>query len=167
MLGILELLVKWWIFGAAVILSAGAVCLLAFRLADAKRENRKSKDRNDKAFFSFGAIFAAAFISLLSGCMNVYTRMPLTNSRIERTYQSTEQMAALSCVVAFPQIMSPDGSNGFDPWNIVTVPLGIVCLVDDALEAVCDTAFWPADRMLEKKRKWERTRKEKTNDDIR
>ena len=33
--------------------------------------------------------FVALTIILMSGCVNIYTRWPTTNTRIEDTYQST------------------------------------------------------------------------------
>lgn len=90
-------------------------------------------------------------IALLSGCMNLYTRCPFTDKKIENVYQSTEFMFPFSCVVMFPQVMSP-GSDGLYWENVITIPAGIVCFGDTACELVLDTVFYPADYFIVKSR---------------
>ena len=83
----------------------------------------------------------------LSGCMNLYTRCPGTDRKIESCFQSTEYMFVLSYVVCFPQVIGGrDGS--LQPENIFTIPCGIVCYLDTACEAVLDTVFLPFDYLL-------------------
>ena len=77
--------------------------------------------------------------------MNLYTRCPGTDGRIEDTYQCTKEMFSWSCVVAFPHVLSPDRDGGFEWLNLLTVPLGVVVFVDDCCEAVCDTVCYPFD----------------------
>ena len=45
---------------------------------------------------------AAAAYSFLCGCVNLYTRSPFTDVRIERVYQSSRETAAMSIIVMFP-----------------------------------------------------------------
>ena len=90
-------------------------------------------------------LFPILSLLLLSGCMNLYTRCPGTDKRIEDTYQSTKEMFLWSWVVAFPQVMAPAGNGGFEWYNILTVPLGAVVFVDDCCEAVGDTLCFPFD----------------------
>lgn len=92
-----------------------------------------------------GAIFAAACLALLGGCINIYTRCPFTEKRIERIYQCTMEAASLSYVVMFPQTMSADSSDDFMPANLISTPIGMVLVVDTAFEAVVDTICLPAD----------------------
>ena len=77
--------------------------------------------------------------------MNLYTRCPGTDRKIESCFQSTRCMGTLSVVVAFPQIMSSGSSDEFYLENIITIPCGLVCLADTACEAVLDTALLPFD----------------------
>lgn len=103
-------------------------------------------------------LFLFAACSALSGCVNIaYTRNPLSDSRIQKTYQSTGIALSASYVIAFPQIMSPTGGDGLMLANIVSIPLGCVGLVDTACEAVIDTVCLPVDCPLaaSRKRKWE------------
>ena len=89
-------------------------------------------------------ILSAALI--LGGCVNCYTRFPTTNERIERVYQCSREAAALSVIIAFPQMMSDNPGDGGFMWeNIFTVPLGCLCLCDAACEAVIDTVCLPFD----------------------
>lgn len=88
---------------------------------------------------------ASSLLISLTGCMNLYTRCPGTDSKIESCYQSTRWMGTLSVVVAFPQIMSSGASDSFYMENIITIPCGLVCLADTACEAVLDTVFLPFD----------------------
>lgn len=108
-------------------------------------------------------LFVFAACSALSGCVNVaYTRNPLSDSRIQKTYQSTGIALSASYVIAFPQIMSPTGEDGLMLANIVSIPLGCVGLVDTACEAVIDTVCLPVDWPLaaSRKRKWEEWQQE-------
>lgn len=89
-------------------------------------------------------ILSAALI--LGGCVNCYTRFPTTNERIERVYQCSREAAALSVIIAFPQMMSDNPGDGGFMWeNIFTIPLGCLCLCDAACEAVIDTVCLPFD----------------------
>lgn len=89
-------------------------------------------------------ILSAALI--LGGCVNCYTRFPTTNERIERVYQCSREAAALSVIIAFPQMMSDNPGDGGFMWeNIFIVPLGCLCLCDAACEAVIDTVCLPFD----------------------
>ena len=97
--------------------------------------------------------FAAATCSALGGCVNVYTRSPFTQPKIEDTYQCTKEAAAFSIVVMFPQCMSPSGSPGFMPENLITIPFGCIGLCDTICEACLDTVFYPADAYLSRTRK--------------
>ena len=92
------------------------------------------------------SILMAAVLASMSGCVNIYTRCPFTEKRITRTYQSTGDAYSLSIVVAWPQIMSDDpGKTGFMVENLISIPLGCVCMCDTACEAVIDTVCLPAD----------------------
>lgn len=79
-----------------------------------------------------------------SGCMNLYTRMP-GSPEIDRPYQCTREALAMSCIVAFPQMMSPTGSEGLSWLNLVSIPVGLVVAADGCLEAVVDTVCLPYD----------------------
>lgn len=79
------------------------------------------------------------------GCMNLYTRCPGTDKEIVDTYQCTQEMIAWTCIVAWPQVMSPDASDKFYPINIITIPLALVPAADTCLEAVVDTVCCPYD----------------------
>lgn len=80
--------------------------------------------------------------------MNCYVRAPWTKSQITETYQCTKEMFAVSYVVMFPQIMAPGSSNAFYLANIITIPCGLICYVDDACECVVDTICYPVDACL-------------------
>lgn len=96
-------------------------------------------------------ILSAALI--LGGCVNCYTRFPTTNERIERVYQCSREAAALSVIIAFPQMMSDNpSSHGFMWENIFTIPLGCVCMLDAACEAVVDTVCFPYDYFISRHR---------------
>ena len=98
-------------------------------------------------------LLAFVLASFLSGCMNLYTRCPGTPPRIEDTYQSTCSTAGMSYVVMFPQVIMSTGNNEvLYPENIISIPLGCICFVDVALEAVIDTVCYPADAMLRNNR---------------
>ena len=111
--------------------------------------------REDGSLTVFGWICAGAALALASavvsafgGCMNIYTRLPATNVRVIRVYQCYRQMAALSVVASFPQMMSdsPSTSHSFMIENLLTIPfLGLPVAVDAACEAVIDTVCLPYD----------------------
>ena len=82
---------------------------------------------------------------LMSGCINLYTRSPFTNVKIERPWQSTQTAADLSYVVMFPQTLSPASNRGFSPANLISVPIGCLCWIDVVCEAIIDTLLWPVD----------------------
>ena len=98
-------------------------------------------------------ILAGAICSLFSGCVNVCTRSPFTESRIEGVYQCTKEAAGISYVIMFPQTMNPSGGKGFMAANLISVPVGCVGMCDVAVEAVLDTVFLPADICLSKREK--------------
>lgn len=99
-------------------------------------------------------ILAGAVISMLQGCVNVYTRCPTTTHvRIERCYQCTGEAAGMSLIAAFPQMISDSpGDHGFIIENVITIPIGCIGLCDTACEAVLDTAFLPVDYALSRYR---------------
>ena len=89
-----------------------------------------------------------------SGCVNLYTRFPTTEEQIESVYQCSREAAGLSVLIAFPQIMSDVPKNqGLAVWNLLTIPLGCVCLCDAAAEACIDTVCLPVDWPLAASRK--------------
>lgn len=90
-------------------------------------------------------IFAAIAIVCICGCVNCYTRWPTTDERIERVYQCSREAAALSVLVSFPQAMSDGSSRGFMWENLLTIPIGCLCLCDAAVEACVDTVCLPVD----------------------
>lgn len=100
-------------------------------------------------------LFAGAIASMFSGCVNIYTRCPTTDARIESCYQSTRVASAFAVVASFPQMMSDAPSDYAIQWeNIFTVPfLGLPCSVDACLEAVVDTVCLPYDYPISKARK--------------
>lgn len=93
-------------------------------------------------------VTAVCMLLLASGCINCYLRCPVTDQKIDEVYKSTKAGAGMSYVVMFPQIMSTTGSNGFEPMNIISVPIGCLCFVDVACEVVLDTVFFPVDWWL-------------------
>ena len=95
----------------------------------------------------FKAIFVAALATLFTGCMNAYVRWPTTSREIESVYQSTGEMAGITLIASFPQMMSDNGSpDGFIPENLISIPFfGLPCFVDTVLEGVVDTICLPYD----------------------
>ena len=87
----------------------------------------------------------ALALASLSGCMNLYTRCPGTPREITSIYQCSREMVPLSCVVMFPQMMSDSSPDAFYAENLLTIPLGVLCLGDAACEAVIDTVCLPFD----------------------
>ena len=100
-----------------------------------------------------GTVIAACAFSLAAGCVNLYTRFPTTNAKIEQVYQSSRQAAGLSIIVAFPQMMSDVPGQGYMLENVFTVPLGCLCLCDAVCEAAIDTVCLPFDWPISAKRK--------------
>jgi uncharacterized protein YceK len=88
---------------------------------------------------------------LTAGCMNLYTRCPGTDGKIEDTYQSTKEMADWTLIVAFPQVLVIEGDRGLSWFNLITVPLSLVVFADDCCEAVGDTLCYPFDITRRKK----------------
>lgn len=88
-----------------------------------------------------------------AGCMNCYVRCPFTETKITETYQCTHDSFVYSYVIMFPQVMAPGPKDGFYPENIITVPIGCLCFIDVACEAVLDTVFWPIDKAISDSRK--------------
>lgn len=98
-------------------------------------------------------LLALVLASLLSGCMNLYTRCPGTPPRIEDTYQSTFCTSAMAYVVMFPQVVMASHNNKIlFPENLISIPIGCLCFVDVAVEAAIDTVCYPADAMLRNNR---------------
>ena len=100
-----------------------------------------------------GAIIASIGVSLMTGCVNLYTRCPGTDEKITQVYQCSREAAALSIIVAFPQMMSDAPHDAYRWENIFTVPLGCLCLCDAAVEACIDTVCLPVDWPLSASRK--------------
>ena len=92
-------------------------------------------------------ILACVALLFVTGCMNAYVRWPTTERQIESVYQSTGEMAGITIIASFPQMMSDNGSpDGFIPENLISIPfLGLPCLVDTVLEGVIDTVCLPYD----------------------
>lgn len=99
-----------------------------------------------------GAIFAAACVTLLGGCVNISTRV-LGNDTIKEVYQSTKTAAGFSYVLMFPQVMTPGGGEHFMWENLFSIPIGLVGFVDTACEAAIDTVCLPVDWPLSAYRK--------------
>ena len=94
-------------------------------------------------------LFVAVITIASSGCMNMYTRSPFTEKRIESTYQSTGEVFGLSIIVSFPQVMSDNPSTpSFMVENIFTIPCGLIVAIDGCLEFALDTVFWPCDKII-------------------
>ena len=90
---------------------------------------------------------------LMTGCINIYTRCPRTNSQIETSYQCTVQSASFSYVIMFPQTLQIFHSNELCLGNALSIPAGCLCYVDVACEAIIDTICWPIDYAIAKHRK--------------
>lgn len=97
-------------------------------------------------------ISLACLMLLAAGCMNLWVRCPGTSAKIETTYQCTQKSFVWSYVIMFPQVMAPGSHDSFVAENIFTVPLGCLCFVDVACEAVVDTVLWPADKAISSSR---------------
>ena len=83
---------------------------------------------------------------LLGGCINLYTRCPGTDPKIDYCYQSTDTAAMMTVVASFPQIMATMDTKGPEWYNIFTVTLlGIPFLADTICEAAIDTVLLPID----------------------
>lgn len=93
-------------------------------------------------------VAAVCMFLLASGCINCYLRCPVTDQKIDEVYKSTKASAGMSYIVMFPQTMGPDSMYGFQPINIISVPIGCLCFVDVVCEAVLDTVFFPVDWWL-------------------
>ena len=97
--------------------------------------------KNMKKLFTV-ALMACA----LSGCMNIWTRNPMTKTEITSVYQSSRMMAGVAIVIAFPQMMSDCPSEpAFLPLNLISIPLGGLVMCDAVCEAALDTVFLPFD----------------------
>ena len=92
-------------------------------------------------------VFPVVAVSCVCGCVNIYTRWPTTDERIDRVYQCSREAAALSVICSFPQMMSDNpGKSGFMWENIFTIPfLGLPCAADAVCEACIDTVCLPVD----------------------
>ena len=82
--------------------------------------------------------------STFLGCMNLYTRCPGTDKTIYTTYQCTQEMWSWTEIVAFPQMLAPDGV-GLMWINLITFPMALIPAADTCLEAVVDTVCYPYD----------------------
>ncbi len=101
-------------------------------------------------------VFPILLAAIMSGCMNCYVRAPWTDGRIERVYECSREVAALSVICAFPQMMSdsPSTSGSWCWANLFTVPfMGLPCAVDALCEGVVDTVCLPIDWPLAEARK--------------
>lgn len=83
----------------------------------------------------------------LSGCMNMYVRWPTTPREIEKVYQSTGEMAGITLIASFPQMMADSGPHPAFMWeNCISIPFfGLPCFVDTVLEGCVDTICLPYD----------------------
>lgn len=99
-------------------------------------------------------IIAIAAFSLITGCVNIYTRNPITDMRIEDSYQSTEIALTATLALSFPQMVSLGGnSKGLQWYNCLTIPFfGLPCAIDSVCEGVLDTVFYPIDYLIVEKR---------------
>lgn len=104
--------------------------------------------------FVVAALIVSLIVALCGGCVNVLaTRNPFSDERLTETYQSTKMAACTSVVVAFPQCVTGNPNDyWFCAFNVVTIPLGVVCLCDAACEGVVDTLCLPADYFIAKSR---------------
>lgn len=100
------------------------------------------------------SIGMACILSVLSGCVNLYTRLPFTGTTVESCYQSTDTAAALALVGSFPQAMAAGSAdNGVKWYNAFTITfIGLPLIADTACEAVLDTVFLPADYFISESR---------------
>lgn len=90
--------------------------------------------------------FAIIILSLASGCVNLLTtRNPFSDCKVGQAYQSTRMAAGASVIVAYPQMMSTTGGNGFEFVNIFTIPLGLLVFCDAVCEFPVDTVCLPFD----------------------
>lgn len=96
---------------------------------------------------TFTAICVLLCVLSLTGCMNAYVRCPSTSRRIESVYQSTGEMAGVTLIASFPQIMACSGPHPVFMWeNCISVPfLGLPCFTDTVLEGIVDTVCLPYD----------------------
>ena len=94
----------------------------------------------------FGIVVVACIL-FLTGCMNMYVRWPTTSREIESVYQSTGEMAGITLIASFPQMMADSGPHPAFMWeNCISIPFfGLPCFVDTVLEGVVDTICLPYD----------------------
>ena len=99
-------------------------------------------------------VFHIVAIAYLCGCVNIYTRNPITDMRIEDSYQSTEIALTATLALSFPQMVSLGGnSKGLQWYNCLTIPFfGLPCAIDSVCEGVLDTVFYPIDYLIVEKR---------------
>ena len=97
-------------------------------------------------------------LTALCGCMNLYTRCPGTDKTIYTTYQCTQEMWSWTEIVAFPQMLAPDGV-GLMWINLITVPIALIPAADTCLEAVVDTVCYPYDITKKPKKARKRNRR--------
>jgi len=108
-------------------------------------------------------IMATALALACCGCMNLYTRAPWTDGRIERCYQSSRAVAGLGIICMFPQCMSDcPGDGGFIFENIFTIPVGVLVECEAVVEAAVDTVCLPVDWPLSA---WRRRKSEPRRND--
>ena len=99
------------------------------------------------------ALAVALLAAALSGCLNVATRLPVSERRVCETWQCSSEMADVAYSVMFPQMV--DGMAGgrhLSIENLFTIPIGCIYLADAAAEAAVDAACWPADKLWLSKR---------------
>lgn len=141
-----------WITDLAKLVRIAFTPLSGCRNAYPERKSRKY--RKLKTFSKYGKTFLVlCLISTFCGCINIYTRCPGTDSRIDYCYQSTDTAGAATLIGSFPQMMVPTGDRGLEWYNIFTVTLiGVPCFVDTVCEAALDTVFYPIDYFIVKER---------------
>jgi len=101
----------------------------------------------------FQLVILCAF-AILGGCMNLYTRCPWTNPKIEDVYQCSREAVAFAMIGSFPQMMSDAPDRGWRWENCLTIPfIGLPCAVDAVCEGVIDTVCLPVDWPLSASRK--------------
>ena len=95
----------------------------------------------------FSPFIGIALVSLMCGdCINCIVRHSPREPHITSVYQCTRMAAAVSIVMACPQMMSDAPSHGFEAMNLLTIPCGIVFFcVDVPCELVLDTVCLPYD----------------------
>ena len=107
-----------------------------------QQKNRRKRNQMKRTI-------AIILLSLASGCVNLLSsRNPFSDCKVEQVYQSTRMAAGASVFVAYPQMMSTTGGNGFEFVNIFTIPLGLLVFCDAVCEFPVDTVCLPFDILI-------------------